>query len=385
MESQINLMAIDIANALGVITCVMLFVGSSWRLRNNDREARALLAILTVTLISCVVDPVVFHCDGVPGAAPRAVVWLGNAWLYVANMLMACGWTVFLWLHLNGYVSKRRLRVLRCIIAAGLLVMVVNWFVPLAFSVDDQSVYTRGPFYWIYLAAGGCLYVDNMLMYGRARRRGGALKFFPVGMFFVPLICGVAIQTVVYGVSTIWPCNAISLAAVLSSLQNELIFRDKLTGLYNRFHLDTLKDAYARQKEGRVTVMMLDLNGFKRINDTLGHSVGDQALRDTAEILSQAVDVEGVVIRYAGDEFVIILNTVDDARVDAVRTRISDGFQAFNQVPGRAYELSISLGCSSLDLRTQSLDALMAEVDKRMYEDKREFYRSHAEMDRRRR
>lgn len=117
------------------------------------------------------------------------------------------------------------------------------------------------------------------------------------------------------------------LARSFESMQARLR-TDKLTGLANRDALlQQLRRRIARKgaerRSGRLGVLFIDLNGFKRINDVHGHAAGDEALREIAARLRDSVRAADLVARYAGDEFVILLDHVPDrAAVDHVRQQI---------------------------------------------------------------
>ena len=109
---------------------------------------------------------------------------------------------------------------------------------------------------------------------------------------------------------------------------NENIFIDKLTRLFNRYYLDrVLGDLKSKKK---IAVMMMDMNDFKRINDDLGHSQGDDALFTMAEILRETVGSLGTAVRYAGDEFVVVLNTDSESVAESCQNRIKENLANFN-------------------------------------------------------
>ncbi|MFQ5502825.1 MAG: diguanylate cyclase, partial [Phycisphaerae bacterium] len=111
----------------------------------------------------------------------------------------------------------------------------------------------------------------------------------------------------------------------------EMAARDSLTGLYNRRHFnDLLSQLFAESSRYQtdLTCMMLDLDNFKRVNDTLGHQVGDQLLRMTSNVIQQSIRESDIPVRYGGDEFVVLLprTTPEDARASA--ERILDHFRS---------------------------------------------------------
>lgn len=374
MDSGINITAILIANILGLTLMLMIIASNRWRFKIKSAENNLLMLFIVMIIISCIVDPIDFIADGKPGMLCRVLVYGGNLWLYFSNMILGPAWISFLCIHLDVKLSKRHRMLLIALIAAGTLLIVVNFFTPIVFSVDAGNVYHRGQLFFVYTLMEILLLGDSIAIYAIARKKGGVLKFFPVWIFILPLLLGIILQFVFYGISTIWPCIAISCGGVMASLQNELIFRDRLTGLFNRFYLDNIKEEIGNSDKGHFTAMMLDLNAFKQINDNYGHSEGDEALIASANVIKNAVGGLGSVIRYAGDEFVVLLNTQEDKLIDECIADVHRGFEEFNEKSGKPYKLSISIGSCKLDLSQMTVDGLLNEIDRLMYENKKAYY-----------
>ena len=180
-----------------------------------------------------------------------------------------------------------------------------------------------------------------------------------------------------------WPTVSIGIAGSVASLQNEDIYRDRLTGAYNRAFLQYVCSGEIRKSRVEMTGIMIDINGFKQINDKLGHNVGDQALSDAAHIMRKAVGDIGITIRYAGDEFVVLLNTHDERTVQREMDQIRQSFDEFNDTGIRPYQLSVSMGQYPLIPGDQSIEKFIAAIDHAMYEDKKRYHEQHPEADRR--
>ena len=383
--SGIDMPAILIANGMGLLLLLVTSTCCRWKLREGSHESRVLRFLILLTAVTCVVDPVDFYADGRPGALYHTLITAGNTWQFLMDVIVAPCWIEFLSLHLHVSLAKAHKHAVYASIAVGVLFLIVNFFRPIVFFVDAGNRYARGPLYLYYMIMDGLYILDGLALYAKARRAGGLMKLFPVWSFVIPVAIGIVVQSLFYGVSTICLAIAISVSGILASLQNELIFRDGLTGLYNRFYLDDLLDRLDRAGRHGSTAMMLDLNGFKSINDTYGHVMGDQALKDAAAVLSKAVGSLGEVMRYAGDEFVILLNTDDEAVSAACREAIHEGFRRFNSSGEVPYRLSASIGCCTLDLAERTTDDLMNEIDRRMFEEKRRYYAETSGNDRRKR
>lgn len=384
MEAQFSLTGIYVSNMLGIILLLVLYIGNRRRIREMGHEYYQILVMIVSAFICCLIDPLIFTLDGKPGMFARLVVLIGNMILFASTVITGASWIFFLGSHLNGSVKKWHQTILFCVAGAGLGLLVVNLFVPVVFSVSEQNVYTRGPLFWVYVAVDCACMVDSVLLYIVSKKHGGILKFFPLWSYIMPVVIGMTTQSLFYGISVVWPCVAISVAGIFTSLQTESIFIDPLTGLFNRAYLDNLQRSLIRRKRSGYSCIMLDLNGFKSINDNFGHGVGDEAMKQAGEILKTAVGSLGSVIRYAGDEFVIILNTVEDEEILACCQSIEKGFADFNTAGTKPYRLSASMGHGKLDLEHEPMEAFMTRIDKDMYENKRLYYQQHADLDRRR-
>jgi diguanylate cyclase (GGDEF)-like protein len=157
-------------------------------------------------------------------------------------------------------------------------------------------------------------------------------------------------------------------------LQN-LSLIDELTQLRNRrgfFELAQQALKVAQREHYAMGVFFMDLNGLKRINDTLGHQAGDQALRDTAEVLRDTFRSSDILARIGGDEFVAMAHVHSTQDLHALAGRLREHLQTFNQTHRRPYPLNISVGMTLVDIPTEEdLESLLARADAAMYEEKR--------------
>ena len=383
MQAGINVLSIWVSNGLGVLLLITLLASNYWRLQNSTKENKIFIALLALVAVTCLDDIAAFTCDGQPGALCYAVVYISNFWLYVMNILLSLLWLRFICVHLSLRLTKSNAFLIIALNVVAVILLVMNFFNPIVFGVKDTNVYFRGPFYYYFAVIGFILLVDSIALYHRAYVTGGLLKTFPIWVFVIPISIGIALQSVFYGTSLIWPCAAISLAGIAVTLQNEIIFRDHLTGLYNRFYLDFLKKKLDKHTKGIFAFIMLDINNFKGINDNFGHSEGDRALVDVADVLLRVTGSKGSVIRYAGDEFVVILNTAEEKLASRHVEDINQAFKDFNESNKREYELSASIGYCLMDLSKQTTDEILNIVDKRMFANKRSYYEQAGVEDRR--
>jgi diguanylate cyclase (GGDEF)-like protein/putative nucleotidyltransferase with HDIG domain len=150
---------------------------------------------------------------------------------------------------------------------------------------------------------------------------------------------------------------------------------DPLTGLPNtRFMFLHLSRELARadRLNAEVSLMVMDLDDFKQINDTFGHHIGDRALREVASVLRIAIRPYDICVRYAGDEFIVVLSGCGREEAESKRVELQ---QAVDNVelevqPDLRIPLMISAGAAVFPHDGQSYEALLAKADSRMYRDK---------------
>jgi two-component system cell cycle response regulator len=153
----------------------------------------------------------------------------------------------------------------------------------------------------------------------------------------------------------------------------ESAMRDPLTGVYNRRCLDQRmreEFAYAQRHKSSLSFFLIDLDHFKRINDTFGHPAGDAVLRHIGELVPRYLRREDVAARYGGEEFAIVARSigVEGARTlgERIRKRIAEAPVIFGH---QSIAVTASLGVATLDERKRyaSADTLLAAADQALY------------------
>jgi diguanylate cyclase (GGDEF)-like protein len=163
--------------------------------------------------------------------------------------------------------------------------------------------------------------------------------------------------------------------AILFEQTQEDSLTDPLTELPNRrslfLHLSR-ELARAERLGVEVALVIMDVDGFKTINDTYGHNVGDEALREVSSALQTALRPYDLCVRYAGDEFVVVLSNCSRDAAEAKRREFQAllGRIEIEVMPGRVARLAVSAGAAVFPHDGASYDEVMAAADRRMYRDK---------------
>ncbi|WP_328469749.1 GGDEF domain-containing protein [Actinoplanes sp. NBC_00393] len=214
----------------------------------------------------------------------------------------------------------------------------------------------------------------------RHRLTGALLVLLATSVSFVLLVpdspdfafvIGVNVMTAVIAgtQSTAFARQLTALQETRRALQHQAT-HDGLTGLPNRANLA----GYAERLTGRpLGVLLLDLNGFKQVNDTYGHAAGDRLLHEVGARLTTALGSEGMAGRIGGDEFLVLLPDAGTAVVARAVVRIRDAIRRPVDIgDGHQVTVGVSAGVAMRPAGGDAdLDALSAEADAAMYQDKR--------------
>jgi diguanylate cyclase (GGDEF)-like protein len=149
---------------------------------------------------------------------------------------------------------------------------------------------------------------------------------------------------------------------------------DFLTSLPNRKHFyDQLAKAiaFATLDKRSFTVLYLDLDGFKSINDVMGHAVGDQLIESTARRLERCVRKDDMVARVGGDEFVLILQNIASSDVSKIAEKIIVSLSEPFMLSDKALQITTSIGVATFPQDGADANALLHSADCAMYEAKR--------------
>jgi two-component system, cell cycle response regulator len=164
-----------------------------------------------------------------------------------------------------------------------------------------------------------------------------------------------------------------------AELLKSLSLVDELTQLNNRrgfFELARQTLKIARREHYSMALFFIDLNGLKSINDNLGHLVGDQALRDAADILRATFRDSDIIARIGGDEFVALAHVARDT--NALRQRLRDHLTEYNATRSQAFNLDVSIGTTVVNVTNDDdIEAMIARADAAMYEEKRAMTGKH--------
>ncbi len=368
-----NLVAIGIADIIAFGLIMAMLYSSRVRRADPRIEYRIFTIISMMAAVACVIDFLMFYSDGKPGIVFKFINVIGNTFCFMTNPLFTFGWCMYIEFRLYNSLAraKRIYRFVALPVALMFLITILNLFVPIIFYIDADNVYHRLPFSYVFYVVEFGYIIYSIFVVRQYEARFGKLRFFPVYVMIGPAFTGCLVQALFYGVSTIWVALAVGLTAIYMAMQNEFSYTDILTGLYNRAYLDYLIETYTKDHDSKLGGIMIDVDYFKEINDTFGHHVGDEALKDVARVILLSKPDTANAIRFAGDEFIILLRKSSEDNIRQVVRDIRDELKLFNENEGRQYELSLSIGYTLYDPDKDNSDSFFKKMDDNMYEDKK--------------
>jgi len=159
-----------------------------------------------------------------------------------------------------------------------------------------------------------------------------------------------------------------------AELNRELALQDPVTEVYNRRYLRVMlaKEISRVKRLGKsLAVMLVDITGFRRVNESLGHTGGDVVLRQIAQLLQTKARNSDLVVRFGGDEFLLILPDTDDAGVQVLSTRIKESLADWSRRSGMTeFNLRFAIG-SARYTQDRPLDELLKAAEQRLQQDRR--------------
>lgn len=313
----------------------------------------------------------VFEGIDLPGA--RIYNYTSNTLNYYFSAVPITLW--FIYFDEKFYQNKKVLKFKRIMyISINMIIVMIttaNLVHPILFEISSSNT---------YVAKGGLFLVGSIqivylliyLMITLIQRRKVPYKILRlISMLSTLPIIALIIQRLNMDFILLSPMLVFITFLAFIVVEREEMIKDALTGLSLRRHLEG-RLIYLLEKDLDFTLILIDLDDFKIVNDTYGHMMGDQVLKDFAKMIQKAIHQVDGAYRYAGDEFVILFEGISPITTDSIISKLKIQMKTYNEAQDLNIHLAMSYGLLSVRAEDNyALQDLLHSVDLMMYEDKK--------------
>lgn len=332
-----------------------------------SREDKFFLWLITFILVNIILEIILYFIANNPAPLILLINKIINHVIYILPTLITYTWLIYVAMLMKmdeKRLAKFRILSLIPILFNAILVLcnpIKNWY----FTINENGVYQRQYLFYIlsllcfvYLFWSFFLYIIN--------RKSVPKNYFltMISFLFLPLIGGI-IHSIFLGTYALWISISLAVLIVFLNIQSAMLQTDYLTGLNNRMFFEKFLKYKIKNKAQNFWGYMIDIDNFKKINDTYGHSTGDQALIETAQILQEVFHRRTIIARYGGDEFIVL---VLEENSDIYSSLLQKTVNQSNNNATRPYLLSFSTGVLKFNNEDMNMDQFLRKLDLAMYD-----------------
>ena len=363
------------------LMCIAVFttlIYQSSRQYRINKDERIFLEVMLTGIVMFLSDIIWYIVDGVDGPAFRFINVAASAGYLCSTA--ALSFTLLVYVDYKFCHRTEREFMVRMIFYAlpldvFILLTVTSQFSHLVYYVDANNVYHRGPLYivQVLLCAAYVIYAtvlahltSRFLIKSRTVKK----EIYSLTLASLMALSGGIIQSLVNDKPILSMTLTVAVLFIYINVQSKQIYIDTLCGINNRRQFNIYVDNLLSHKNYKKSIylLMLDIDKFKQINDTYGHIEGDYALIQVAEILAKVCqDNSDFTARYGGDEFAVICMRQCEDEVEKLKIKIKEEVNILNKLNDKPYDISISIGSSKLDPKTDNIESAITKADEQLY------------------
>jgi diguanylate cyclase (GGDEF)-like protein len=359
---------------LGSILIIVLIFVNYIRKYNTDFFQRFIfLNTLGYAFIAIIADGIYMVLDGRPGESLWTPLYITMVFYYMFQV--AAYYCIFIFIDYITFKDyNRSKRIILAVLGVQIIhlgVLLLNVSGQFYFYIDEANRFFHGRWYSLRLIISylpAFLVVADVIVAVKDLQKS---QPYMIIFFFVLTGLGSTLD-IFFKTSLIWACFTSALLYVYFYIIKTDSKIDSLTGIGNRYSFNEFIDKLSKlNTKQSYAVVMIDMDHFKEINDTLGHLEGDNALRDMAEIIKSTIRNSDFAARYGGDEFVLAVRI--DYDIEKLLVRLQKTIDRQNKKQTKPYKIEMSYGCDIYTTGgTQSMDEFLKHIDTLMYRHKAE-------------
>lgn len=297
--------------------------------------------------------------------------------LFIANLYYLFSYADLLFTKYEKKLSEKRIS--RLLFLSPLLVLavlyIVNIFYPIFFNLlPDTFEYVETDWIFIINVISVLYIIFSAINDIKESKQNTHYYNLPLSLFFTIVVIGIVLENFFYDYPIIPTCCCISMIIMYSRILKRVGYIDSLSGLFTRSQMLKYLSGVISTKQLSKKILagiMIDINGFKIINDTYGHLAGDRSIEIVGNILRQETKENGLSFRYGGDEFIVLMLTTHVREVEDLMFRINVAVGKLNSLKQEKFELTLSQGYTVYGKNNDSINDFIERMDLEMYKNKR--------------
>lgn len=372
---------IQLINNISAIILVMLSITASTSslLETRKKVARIFAVIIFINLGIDMIEFVVVK-NHVPNT--REIVLALNTINLIFRMITTSLLTFFKY-KLDGYsFAKSRLReylIIAIPVYVGTAFLIANIFTGIVFTVNSKGIYTNSNGTFIINGIMILYFFATIVISTLQKNIVGKQPFVPMYIIAIPVIIGIILREVLLPQVSIGILGAsVSLLIFVLSMSNAGVLYDPLTRVFNKEYFSYLMDWGVKNKYARVAGIMIDINDLKKINDQYGHSAGDDVILRTTELIKEMRLKDSALIRYGGDEFILLVQISDVEMIRDIMLNIKEKLMSHKVNKDTPYKLSLSMGMT-VYIPGENINSFIRRMDEQMYFEKKAYHKMATE------
>lgn len=355
-------------NIFAIMILIVIYLIIKMKSKVKSYGKKLLKIIIIASAVAIVVEPLTWIFDGMQFFGAFYLEYSTNFLLFMMGPILGG----LMLSYVDYRIFKDLKRISTRIFYQGIsivtfVVLMINMFYPIYFEIDPvTNSFSSGDYKWIHYLGLASLYIYMFLFVILNRK---LIKLYVINIFLVlfmlPII-GMVVQLFDSRLYFSWTSIVLGILVAYIFLETTSTEEDHLTKLYNRKSYENYVE-HLIEANKCFSVILIDLDNFKKINDQYGHNKGDQAIVAFAQVLQKVFHINSLVSRLGGDEFIVVVDTVDVElekhipKIDRLLKKHEDA--VINR-------LSFSYGYQEYSQK-MTADELFTTVDNKMYKDKR--------------
>ncbi|MDR0876566.1 MAG: GGDEF domain-containing protein [Treponema sp.] len=364
------------------LTLVLIFINYIRKFNTDTFQRSIFLRILGFSFIALSCDIIFFLFNGYRGKEAFYLLYITLSVYYIFQVLSFFYTFIFVDFTAHKDVQRTKKIMLAAWIVAivHIVILLLNLRFRFYFYISPDNYFFHGDKYFIRMILGYSPAVlaigDAILSFKRFKKN----QFYLIVSFFFLTGAGSTIDILMGTGSFVWPCFSAAMLYTYFFIIKSDSRIDSLTGIGNRYSFNEFIDRLSRQSvrglnQDPYAIVMIDMDRFKEINDTLGHLEGDNALKDMSAIIKGCIRHSDFAARYGGDEFVLATRAKNN--IEKLMARIQQAIDAQNEKQIRPYRIEMSYGHDVFIAGgDRSIQEFLTHIDSLMYKQKTERRRS---------